>query len=410
MAFCTKCGKQLPDNANFCGGCGAQVKRRSQASNSSAGGSKGTRNVPVYTPPGEMNTPGKNDIPVFTPPGGTNTSGRKDIPVFTPPGETNTPGRSDIPVFTPPGGNGNAGQNVPTFDPPNQPGTAKQAGQGIPTFTPPPAPRIKAPTFTPPRTGIHGAVCSYHSSEPAVSRCARCGKYICQDCAEAYGVNAGEYANRHLCYDCCRELVAQNVEDLTRNKKKIRNQFILQIIGMVIGFIYGLAGGIANGSFGAGLVTGLICAGIGGVFLSALKAFFSLTWEAIKIAFAGEFGIITIISLLVQSTIIVFKCIWITITNTFYYITYLKETSGFIEQDSNALEQMRDYMEYTLVRNKNRGVDLESLMQEGGELYDNAYAQDVARNGEEAADARLRQMTTRIAENGEIIREFRDAA
>ena len=388
MAFCTNCGKQLPDDANFCGGCGAKIKRRSKASNSSAGGSKSTRSVPAFTPPEEVNTSGKNDIPVFTPPGGTSTPKRSDIPVFTPPGETNTPGKNDIPVFTPPGGNGNA-------------------GQGAPTFTPP---RMKAPTFTPPKTGLHGRVCDYHSSEPAVSRCARCGKYICQDCAEAYGVNAGEYANRHLCYDCCRDLVAQNVEDLTRNKKKIRNQFILQIIGMVIGFIYGLAGGIANGSFGAGLVTGLICAGIGGVFLSALKAFFSLTWEAIKIAFAGEFGIITIISLIVQSTIIVFKCIWITITNTFYYINYLKETSGFIEQDSNALEQMRDYMEYTLVVNKNRGVDLESLMQEGGELYDNAYAQDVARNGEEAADARLRQMTTRIAENGEIIREFRDAA
>lgn len=25
MAFCTNCGKQLPDNAKFCTGCGAKI-------------------------------------------------------------------------------------------------------------------------------------------------------------------------------------------------------------------------------------------------------------------------------------------------------------------------------------------------------------------------------------------------
>ena len=105
-----------------------------------------------------------------------------------------------------------------------------------------------------------------------------------------------------------------------------------------------------------------------------------------------------------------FKCIWITVSNTIQYIIYLKKTSGFIEEDSACLQQMRDYMEYTLVRNQNKGVDLETLMNEGSELYNNSYAQAVRNNGEAAADAALRQATTRIAKNGEIIRDFPNAA
>lgn len=88
----------------------------------------------------------------------------------------------------------------------------------IPTFTPP-----TAPTFTPPPQPQHdGPVCYHHPTEPAVAQCARCGKYICKDCAEAYGVTSGEYAGRCLCYDCCQQLVSENVADL--NAKPEKNQ------------------------------------------------------------------------------------------------------------------------------------------------------------------------------------------
>lgn len=71
----------------------------------------------------------------------------------------------------------------------------KSKNQGIPTFTPP---EDGAPVFTPPKTPQHdGPVCYHHPSEPAVARCARCGKYICKDCAEAYTVTSGEYAKRY---------------------------------------------------------------------------------------------------------------------------------------------------------------------------------------------------------------------
>lgn len=287
-------------------------------------------------------------------------------------------------------------------------GVQEKQGGTIPTFTPP---SDATPTFTPPpQAQFNGPGCYHHPDEPAVAQCARCGKYICKDCAEAYGVTSGEYAGKSLCYDCCQQIVADNVAELTKNKNKIKAQFILSLVGIVIGFIMGLSAGISGGDFGAGLLAGLIYGCIGGVFLSALKAFGSLAWDCIKIAFAGQFGILTIISIIFNLIVIVFKCIWVTVTNTIYYITYLKKTSGFIESDSAALQQMKDYMEYTLVRSKNKGVDLDSLMNEGSELYNNSYAQAVRTNGEEAADAALRQATTRIAENGEIIRDFPNAA
>lgn len=273
----------------------------------------------------------------------------------------------------------------------------------VPTFTPP------TPTFTPPadtKPTFNGPACYYHKDEPAVAKCARCGKFICQDCFDNYGVTNDEYAGQALCYDCCQQLVAENVAELTRNKNKIKFQFILSIVGMVLGFIVGMSAGIESGDIGAGFVSGLICACIGGLFLSALKAFFSLTWEVIKIAFAGQFGILTVLSIIFQIIVIVFKCIWVTISNTIQYIIYLKRTSGFIESDKAALAQMADYMEYTLIRNQNRGVDIETLLNQKSELADNSYARMVQEQGEEGAEAVLRGCVASINENGEIIRSF----
>lgn len=275
------------------------------------------------------------------------------------------------------------------------------------------------PIFTPPKGEYDGAVCYHHPTEQAVARCARCGKYICKDCSEAYGVTSGEYKGKYLCYDCCEQLVSNNIEELTRNKEKIKKQFILSIIGIVIGFIVGFSAAISSNTYGFGLslLFGLLYAGIGGVFLSALKAFLKLYWESIKVALSTLFsdGLAAALGAIIGGVffgciVICFQCIWTTIKNTFYYINYLNRTAGFIESDTAALQQMRDYMQYTLVRNQNKGVDLENLMNEGSELYNNSYAQAVRANGEAAADAALRQATTRIAENGEIIRDFPNAA
>lgn len=277
-----------------------------------------------------------------------------------------TNGAADaVPTFTPPGGENNQ---------------ADGKNGGIPTFTPP------TPTFTPPQNAkpeFNGPACYYHNDEPAVAKCARCGKYICKDCFDNYGVSSGDYAGKALCYDCCQQLVAANVADLKKNKNKIMFQFIISIIGMLFGMIVGISSG---GGF-AGAVIGIA---VGGVLLSALKVFFSLVWDVIKIAISGQFGVLTILSIIWNIIVLIVKCLITTISNTFYYINYLRKTSGFIASDEASLQQMADYMEYTMIRNQNRGVDIETLLNQKSELADNSYAHMVQERGEEGAEAALR--------------------
>lgn len=276
----------------------------------------------------------------------------------------------------------------------------------VPIFTPP------APTFTPPTNGgsrAGGFSCYYHKGEPAVAKCARCGKYICQDCFDNYGVSDGQYQGQALCYDCCKALVAQNVADLTANKKKIKFHFILSLIGISIGFILGMIVGMDSGNFGSGLVMGLIFACIGGMFGSFVKYYFSCLWDAIKAGFSVG-GLAGLIGAMIGFAIAIFKgiiqCIYYTIKNTIEYIVYLKKTTGFIESDTAALREMEDYMEYTMIRNQNRGVDLNTLLNERSELADNNYARMVQQRGEAQAEAHLRNCVASINENGEIIRDF----
>ena len=286
----------------------------------------------------------------------------------------------------------NGSDSIPTFTPP----TGDGKNDAVPTFTPP------TPTFTPPKNtkpDFNGPACSYHKDEPAVAKCARCGRFICQDCFDNYGVSSGEYAGKALCYDCCQQLVAENVADLKKNKNKIMLQFIVSIIGMVFGMIVG----ISSGGGVAGAVIGLA---VGGVLLSALKVFFSLVWDVIKIAVSGQFGVLTVLSIIWNILVLIVKCLFTTISNTIYYISYLVKTSGFISSDEAALQQMADYMEYTMIRNQNRGVDIATLLNQKSELADNSYAHMVQEKGEEGAEAALRDSVATINENGEIIRNF----
>lgn len=258
----------------------------------------------------------------------------------------------------------------------------------IPIFTPP---TNDIPTFTPPTQSARhfdGPVCYHHPDEPAVGQCARCGKYICRDCAEAYTVSSGEYANQCLCYDCCQDLVAENVAALKNQKAKITALFVASIIGMIIGAMF----------FSVSTLAGFICMFWFGSFWWWIKNTVSAWWNnpagRSLAGFIGA-GIGSLVVAPFQTTVKIVEC-----------IRYLNKTSNFIKEDSEALVQMREYMEYTQVMSRNKGVDLETLMGQGSELYNNSYAQMVRTQGEAAADAMLRQYTTRIAENGEIIRDF----
>ena len=322
--YCVFCGKKIDDDSKFCPFCGLRVARNNLNNGESNGSVSNAQKEESLTPfHADVNSGGdvgnrNSDIPIFDVP-------QNDTPTFNAP-QNDTPvfntSENDIPVFS-----------VPSFD---------------------------------------GPACHYHMDEPAVGRCARCGKSLCQDCCDSYGVVAGEYAGKNLCYDCTQELITDNINQLNTNLKKIKSQFTLQLIGMAIGFVMGLGGG---------LVGALIFACIGGVFLRAAKAFGSLAWECIKIALQGRFGILTIFSITFHILAISFKCVGITVIQTIQYVNYIKKTSGFIESDTKALEQIKEYMQYTLVRQQNRGVNLEDLMKEGSQLYNNSFAQMVREQG-----------------------------
>lgn len=317
MAFCPKCGSQIPDGSTFCGSCGTQISQTKQQGAPSA---------------------------------------------------------------------------APTFSPPAAPTK----------FTPP------AQTFTPPRQAHNGPVCYYHQDEPVVAQCARCGKHLCQDCFDSYGVSSGDYAGQALCYDCTQQLVAENVETLKKNKTKITITFILTIIGMIVGAIFVASIGAESGSVGAqsgpSVLLIVIGAMIGGCLWTFIKGWFARIRGAIS---GGGFNLVSfLVGLILGFVIEAVLSIYRTIRKVIECIVYLKRTSGFIESDSAALRQMSDYMEYTMVRNQNRGVDIETLLKENSQLANNSVAQMARTQTEEQIEANMRGCLATINENGEIIRSF----
>ncbi|MCD8040205.1 MAG: B-box zinc finger protein [Clostridia bacterium] len=262
----------------------------------------------------------------------------------------------------------------------------------VPTFTPP------TPTFTPPSHANNGQCCHYHPNERAVAKCARCGKLICQDCFDTYQVNVGEYAGNALCYDCCEEIVAENVKQLKKNRRSIIAQYVFTILGIILGAIIGSALEVDTWIV---VVIAFVCGCLWTFIKNLGKTLLNFAKNIGDGAWLG--GIFWLI-------IDFFKCIFISLYGTvkklIVYLIYIIKTSGYIKSDAAALVQMKDYMEYTLVESRNVGVDLASLMEEGGALHNNSYAQQVATHGAEAAEASIRNSVVTFNEHGEIIRNF----
>lgn len=240
--------------------------------------------------------------------------------------------------------------------------------------------------------------CAYHPSEPAVTSCARCGKPICEDCAENYQVTDEEFEGEAICYDCCKELVEKNVKTLKKQRVKIIFQFLFTIVGIVVGI---LIGGAIGPHWALKLIFGLIggcfwtfITNLGKIFANTIRNFSNGAWLG---------GIIWFFIDLIKA---VFIAIWGTIKKIFTYTKYIIKTSGFIKSDSKALKEMADYMQFTQVMESNPDADLAELMAEGGVLHDNEFAKAVAAEGAEQAEAALKESTARANENGEVIRKF----
>ena len=260
----------------------------------------------------------------------------------------------------------------------------------IPTFTPP-----TAPTFTPPKHT--GPCCAHHTNEPAVAKCARCGKNICQDCKDVYTVTNDQYAGKSLCYDCCQQIVGENVKALKKQTFKFGLNLLMTIIGMIIGAsIFAEVGGFW-------VVFGMLWIGSFWLWLtSSVKAWFDGfrdgSYDGCLSVIGGFIG-----ACIGAALVAPFHTVW----KLWKYTIHLIKTSKALKGDTAALAEMRDYMAYTLVRNQNKGVDLETLMSEGSELYNNTFARRVLDNGEIEAVRGLSEAATQISETGEIIRNFR---
>lgn len=108
-------------------------------------------------------------------------------------------------------------------------------------------------------------VCIYHPVREAVTVCAKCGKWICEDCASAGLIRGGALKGRSLCFSCAEELVQKKLQKLSSGKDTKRKYWIRLAIGAVIGTA---AGCLLAGNFpGSAIDTG-----IGGVLFRILWA------------------------------------------------------------------------------------------------------------------------------------------
>lgn len=285
----------------------------------------------------------------------------------------------------------------------NSPESQVKSG-GVPTFEPP----KNTPTFTPPSSpSLIGPTCDWHTDEPAAANCSRCGRPICRDCVEAYTVIDGEYKGHALCYNCIQGLIKEQSSELEENYATIKNHTILVVVGAIIGLFVGIFWGATSRDAGATFIYAIACAAIGGSFANFCRNFFSqvpgMFTSTGDIAISICIGLGKLVVFLIIDAV---KALMETVQKLFSYGRYLSRTKNILEENQQALNQIEAFMQYTLVRSQNKGVDLETLMSESSELFNNSYAQQVRANGEQAADAALRNSATMIAANGEIVRDF----
>ena len=95
----------------------------------------------------------------------------------------------------------------------------------------------------------NGFVCYHHHndlSRQAVARCSKCGKALCQECAETFKSRTGAI----LCGDCKKSEVQETYALLQLKKGAIRKEFILILVGLVLGIAATIVLANADPSFG----------------------------------------------------------------------------------------------------------------------------------------------------------------
>jgi hypothetical protein len=115
-----------------------------------------------------------------------------------------------------------------------------------------------------------GINCAYHPSKEAVTRCDKCGKFICDDCFDVAwdGVGGVSSTNGRYCHACIGDAVDSVGVSLLRDAKILVKKGIfwvvtLPVLGFIIGFVITLIYWIGSGRIDA---TELLFASLGSQF------------------------------------------------------------------------------------------------------------------------------------------------
>ena len=261
--------------------------------------------------------------------------------------------------------------------------------------------------------------CYHHPSKDAVAQCKLCKKAICKDCREMYGVTSGEYADEALCYDCTSGFVAQNVQEVDAFKKKVKGERIRMIVGASISVaimlvlivvtaedvFHGADIGQTIGMIFGFIIALIFIAGLGASFGTIFGPIYRFTKDSENAQiFLSVLMIIAFVPIIVGLFVIGLP---ISLYRFFKRKKQIRQAEDIIANDTLALEQMKNYFEYTqFIEKLGSNINLSKLTDQGGELFNNTYAKTVIGKGEKEAKDELRQNVIQIAEDGEIISGF----
>jgi hypothetical protein len=188
-------------------------------------------------------------------------------------------------------------------------------------------------------------------------------------------------AGKALCFDCTEEMVKESAGEIAWLRNTVKKERLWMIIGAVVGFLF-IGGMLAGQGMGfGGMIFGL---------------FIGMSLGTIFNGFMEHGAVVGFIMIIVSPIMSIVRFV--------KRINQIKQCDAILAEDAQILQNMRDYFEYTLTMEKSGGVSLDSLVSQGGQLFENTYARSVASKGEAAAQSELRQGAVQIAANGEIVR------
>lgn len=221
-------------------------------------------------------------------------------------------------------------------------------------------------------------VCIYHPMKEAVTVCAKCGKWICEDCASAGLIRGGELKGRSLCFSCAEELVQKKLQKLSSGKDTKRKYWIRLAIGAVVGIAVGclLAGNFPGSAIDTGIggvLFRILWAITGVALLGAPREFMGNYWKMYMILKSLKYDglLVRILKSIVKAVVSllysIFKTVWDVVAKLFEGKKKEKYISDKIERN---LKIKKCIMEYrTSCQDGNPSVEAETLhMQKQREL------------------------------------------